>query len=130
FSVKRSVSMVLCIPVTERFVLGTMITGTQKWLALRGGGTWNVDPEGGLTHWGTCDGALSNVSRFAVSSEHSIFTYVGSDRGVVGVNRNIGIPLVLLRPEPSAWGRTNPVFTNTGPSLRAGPAATSTVDGT
>lgn len=130
FSVKRSVSVVRCIPVTERFVLGTMITGAQKWLALRGGGTWNIDSEGGLAHWGTCDGGLSNVSRFAVSSDQSTFTYVGSDRGVVGVNRNIQIPLVLLRPEPSAWGRTNPVFTSTASSFRAGPASASTLDGT
>lgn len=130
FSVKRSVSTVRCIPVTEQFVLGTMITGNEKWLALRGGGTWNIDSEGGLTHWGTCDGGLSNVSRFAVSNDHSSFTYVGSDQGVVGVNRNIEIPLVLLRPEPSAWERTDPVFTTTGHSLRVGPAAASTLDGT
>ena len=130
FSVKRSVSLVRCIPASAPFVLGTMIAGTKKWLALRGGGTWNIDAEGGLKHWGTCEGSLSNVSRFAVSDDHSTFSYIGSDHGVVGVNPNIEIPLVLLRPEPSAWGRTNPVFTTIGTSLRAGPAAASTLDGT
>src|SRR5262249_28591373 len=130
FSVKRAVSTVRCIPVSERFVLGTMITGAEKWFALRGGGTWNIGSQGSLTHWGTCEGGLSNVSRFAVSNGQLTFSYVGSDQGVIGVNRNIEIPLVLLRPEPSAWERTNRVFTSVGRSLRAGPAAVSALDGT
>src|SRR5262249_40878743 len=46
FSVKRAVSTVRCIPVSERFVLGTMITGAEKWFALRGGGTWNIGSQG------------------------------------------------------------------------------------
>ena len=129
FSVKRSVNDVWCVPVSERFVLGANIVGSESELALKGGGTWEIGVAAVPKHWGTCDGSLSNVSRFALSEGKSSLTYVGSDRGVIATNENMDIPIVVLRPEPSAWGGTNSVFTRLGRSMRAGPGAMSSLDG-
>jgi len=128
FSVKRPLSPIRCISVSDRFVLGIMAAGTERWISLKGGGTWGGDPSAGLEHWDTCRGILSNISRFAAAGGPSDRTYIGNDHGVFGVSKEMDIPSVLLRPEPSAWGK-NPLITMLGRSMRAGPAASSPLDG-
>ena len=130
FSVKRSFSEVRCIPVKERFVLDVASAGEQSWVALKGGGTWAVDAQATPKHWGTCEGNLSNVSRFTASDGQSTFSYIGSDHGVIGINENSDVPIIVLRPEPSAWGHSHLLFKALGKSLRAGPGAMSPLDGT
>ena len=128
FSVKRSLSPLRCIPASDRFVLGVTAAGPQRWISLKGGGTWGGDPNAGLEHWDTCRGILSNISRFAAGGGPSDLTYVGNDHGVLGVSKEMDIPSVLLRPEPSAWGK-NRLVTMLGRSMRAGPATSSSLDG-
>ncbi len=130
YSVKRPVSRVQCIPVKDRFVLGAVASGAQRWVSLNGGGVWGGEVDSGLRHWSTCQGIFSNITRFAAPDPEAGNTYVGNDHGVVVLGSDADIPLTLLRPEPSAWDEKLPSLARLGRSVRAGPAALSPLDGT
>lgn len=130
YSVKRPLTPVQCIPVKERFVLGVVAAGAQRWVSLKSGGVWGGDIGAGLRHWGTCQGIFSNIARFAAPDAVGGLAYIGNDHGVVEVGGDVDTPVAILRPEPSAWGRSSSAFARLGRAVRAGPGVLSPLSGT
>ncbi len=130
YTIRAPLASVQFLPAEPGLVLDLFADGSFEGAATRGAGAlWRHEGSGGV-RWGLKEGLGSNIARFVRHDPVAGIVYVGTDRGVVAVEREGGAWLDIVAPQPPQISREIEALSHVGSPRRAGPASLSSLDGT